>query len=195
MERTAQLAQQVDDIQKHIKSLRLPVAQSDPISQDVFFTPRRKLAEEFSKEMIRKLLANHGVRDANCDTIHDEYLAVLCTLIRIRKTKYIIYFTCDPESADRYLPFLNHTGWSSECSSFFSDFERAQWEFCAQEFHVGRLNDMRMRPNKIIPIIARKQLKKGPDSLVERIELHSDYNYLSTAVCSSQIENIYSSAD
>jgi serine/threonine protein kinase len=195
MEHPAQLAQQVDDVLELINSLRQTVAKPESALQDVFFTPRCILAKEFNREMIRKLLGNYGVRDANCDTIHDEYLAVLCTLIRIRKTKYIVYFIRDPESADRYLPFLNHTGWSSECSSFFSDFERAQWEFCAQEFHVGRLDDMRLRPNKIIPITARKQLKKGPDSKVEQIEIHSDYNYFNTAVCSCQIEHINSIAD
>jgi hypothetical protein len=180
--RPTQLAHQAADIFERIESLRLPVAKTESSSQDVYFTPRHTLTKNINRDMIKKLLEYYELRDASCDTIHDEYLAVFCTLIRIRKAKHIVYFTRDPESADRYLPFLNHAGWSSECSSFFEDFEIAQWEFCAQEFYLGRLEDMQLRPNKVIPIIARTLLHKGPDSIVERIEIHSDYNYLNTAV-------------
>jgi hypothetical protein len=193
MERPAQLARQVDDIVECIDSLRLPVAKLKASSQDAYFTPRYELAKEFNREMIRKLLEYHGIRDANCDTIHEEYLAVFCTLIKIKKTKHIAHFTRDPESADRHLPFLNAAGWSSQCSSFFKDFETAQWEFCAQEFHMGRLEDMHLRPNKVVPIIARTTLQKGPDSIVEKIEIHPDYNCLNTAVYSLYITNMISS--
>jgi hypothetical protein len=134
--------------------------------------------------MIKKLLEYHGVRDTNCDTVHDDYLAVFCILIRIGKPKDIAHFTRDPESADRHLPFLNNAGWLPQCSSCYEDFEVAQWEFCAQAFHTGRLEDMQLRPNKVIPITARKVIQKGPDSIVEKIEIHPDYNYLNNAVCS-----------
>jgi hypothetical protein len=134
--------------------------------------------------MIKTVLEIHGVWNVNSETIHKDYLAVFCTLIRIDKTEYITSFTRDPESADRYLPFLNDTGWSSQCSSFFKEFEITQWEFCAQEFHIGRLEDVQLRPNKILPITERRLLHKGPDSRVEQIQIHPDYNSLSTAVCS-----------
>jgi hypothetical protein len=189
MENPTQLAHRVDDILEHVNSLRLLVAKSESSSQDVYFTPRRTLAKEFNREMIRKLLANHGIHDANCDTIHNNYLAVFCTLIRINKAEYITYFTRVPESADRYLPFFNDARWSPQCSSFFKDFESAQWEFCAQDFRIGRLEDVQLLPNKIIPIIKRTLLHKGPDSKVEQIEIHPDHNYLNTAVCSSNAAN------
>jgi hypothetical protein len=193
MNRPTQLARQVDDILERIDSLRLPVAKSESSSQDVYFMPRHQVAKDINREMIKKLLEYHGIRDSNCDIIHKEYLAVFCTLIKIRKIKHIAHFTRNPESADRYLPFLNAAGWSSQCSRFFKDFEIAQWEFCAQEFHMGRLEDMHLRPNKVVPIIARTTLQKGPDSIVEKIEIHPDYNYLSTAVYSLYTTNMISS--
>jgi hypothetical protein len=94
MDRPAQLARQVHDISEHIVSLRLPVAKSDPSSQEVYFTPRHKLAKEITREMIKKLLEYHGVRDTNCDTVHDDYLAVFCILIRIGKPKDIALGGC-----------------------------------------------------------------------------------------------------
>jgi hypothetical protein len=195
MEHPSQLVQQVKDILEHINSLRVPVAKLEPSSQDVFFTPRRILAKEISREMIMSLLVYHGVRDINCDTIHDHYLAVFCTLIRIGKPEYVAYFTRDPESADRYLPFLNDAGWAPQCSSFFQDFESTQWEFCAQEFHIGRLENVQLRPHKILPVTERKLLHRGPDSVVEQIHIHSDYNYLKTTVGSLRTININSIAD
>jgi hypothetical protein len=190
IKRPTQVARQAADIYERIDLLRLRVAKAESSSQDVYFTPRHKLAKDINRDMIKKLLEHNGVRDANCDAIHDEYLAVFCILISIGKIKHIAHFTRDPESADRYLPFLNDAGWSPQCSSFFKEFEIAQWGFCAQEFHIGRLEDMRLRPNKVIPIMTRTILQKGPDSIVEKIEIHPDYNYLNTAVCSFKITNI-----
>jgi hypothetical protein len=184
---------QIDDILKHINSLRVPAAKSDSASQDTFFTPRHKLAKELNREMIKKLLKYHGVRGANCDTVHNEYLAVFCTLISIGKIKHIAHFTRDPEFADRRLPFLSDAEWPPQCSSFFKDFEIVQWEFCAQEFHIGRLVNIHLRPNKVIPIIARMTMQTGPGFIVEKIEIHPDYNYLNTAVCSILIANMITS--
>jgi hypothetical protein len=184
MERPKQLMRQVHDILERIDSLRLPVAKSDPASQDVYFTPRHKLAKEINREMIKQLSEYYGVPDADCDMVHDDYLAVFCILIRIGKPKYIAHFTRNPESADRHLPFLNNAGWSLQCFSFFEDFEVMQWEFCAQDFRIGWLEDVQLPPNKIIPMIKRTLIRKESDFTIEKIEIHPDYNYLNTTVCS-----------
>ncbi|KAH7393820.1 hypothetical protein DE146DRAFT_616618 [Phaeosphaeria sp. MPI-PUGE-AT-0046c] len=181
MERQPQLAHQVDDILRRIDSLRILAVKSDSSLAAECFTPWRALAHELSRDKIKIFLDYEGVRSANYEAIHDHYLAVFGTLIRIGKAGFIKCFTRSLECADRYLPFSNSTNWSPQCRDFFEDFEKAQWEFCALPFRPGELDDQLLRSSKILPITARTCLKKGPDSTVEQIQVHPDYDYLTDA--------------
>lgn len=181
-----QLAHQAEDIQRRIDGLRTRAIAFDSSTPDKYFIPRRKLAEVLSPNRIKILLEYHGLRGVNCDIIHYGYLAVLGTLTIIHRTEYITYFTRYEELSDAYLPFHDKSWWSRECHHFFEEFESAQWQFCSQEFHSGELNDVVLRPGRILPFIDRKIIKKGPNPIVEQIEIHPDYNLLHAEVSTRQ---------
>lgn len=182
MEGQPQLVTQANRILERIRSLRTPIAKLHPTATDVFFVPRHVLRKELSVGNIRTLLDYYGIIGVSCDTVHQDYLAVLGTLIAINQTKYIACFTQYLEFADDRLPFHDPSEWSPECCVFFEDFKSAQWAFCAQEFRAGRLGDKRLNPNRILPIIERRCLNRGPDSIVEEIDVHPDYNCLGVEV-------------
>jgi hypothetical protein len=187
MDRRSQLASRRDDILRLVDGLPTPAVSAASTTPNEPFVPRNDLARELNRERIKTLLDYDGVRDVSCDTIHEDYLAVFGILVWIRRTKYISDFVRYEELADTYLPFHNDNEWPSDCSGFFNDFKREQWKFCAQEFRPGKLNDSRIRSDKIIPIVARSTLSKSPDSIVENIVIHPDYDLLSSKVCSRLI--------
>jgi hypothetical protein len=183
MTRQSYLVPQRDDILRRIDELRVLAANLDPAAPKEYFIPRFTLAKELTREKIKTLLDYEEVRDVDYDTIHDNYLAVFGTLIRIQKISYIAHFVHYQEFADIRLPFTTDHGWPPACSVVFEPFERAQWEFCAQELCFGRLDKVTLHPDRIIPITRRNVLKASPDSRVEKVTIHLDYNRLFSAVC------------
>jgi hypothetical protein len=188
MSRRTELASQVEHIIKRID--RLPVlAYDDPSQPDGRpFISRHALQQQLSRDRIKKLLDYHLIRNVDVGTIYDHYICVFGILIQIQKYEYIPYFVAHEHFSDDWLPFRDSTCWFDEYrDDFFSAFYESQWAFCAQKFRLGRLDNIQIPEDRILPFVAKRVIKKGSDSLVEQVDLHSDYNELVLKVSTDRL--------
>jgi hypothetical protein len=185
--RRLDLASQVEHIIKRID--RLPVlAFDDPSQPDGRpFISRHALQQELSRDRIKKLLDYHLIRTVDVGTIYEHYICVFGILITIGKYEYIPYFVTHEHFSDDRLPFRDSADWFDEFrDDFFSAFYKSQWAFCAQKFRLGRLDNLQIQEDRILPFVDKRVIKKGSDSLVEKVEVHPDYNELVKKVITAQ---------
>jgi hypothetical protein len=189
MERRWELASQVDRIIERIG--QLPVLAFDDSSQPDGrpFISRHALQQELSRDSIKKLLDYVGIRNVDVRTIYDHHICVFGILLRIRKYEYIPYFVAHEHFADDCLPFRDAATWSEEHrTDFFAAFYESQWAFCAQKFRSGRLDKVVINPHRILPFVNKWIIQEGSDSIVEKVEIHSDYNELVAKVSIHRLE-------
>jgi hypothetical protein len=189
MERRWELASQVDRIIERIG--QLPVLAFDDSSQPDGrpFISRHALQQELSRDSIKKLLDYVGIRNVDVRTIYDHHICVFGILLRIRKYEYIPYFVAHEHFADDCLPFRDAATWSEEHrTDFFAAFYESQWAFCAQKFRSGRLDNVVIHPHRILPFVNKWIIQEGSDSIVEKVEIHSDYNELVAKVSIHRLE-------
>jgi hypothetical protein len=143
------------------------------------FVPIDDLRQEFFLEdTIRSLLYYYGIDvQIAWERVHEYFLAVFSILITIGKASYLPQFTRQQSVNDSKLPFTSKDGWHSDCHSFFDEFYKAQWQFCAQPFTRDWLNGIGSDdPNTILPIIHERCLKHGPDAYTYWIKVHPSYD-------------------
>jgi hypothetical protein len=167
------------DFREFVKRELIP-AMSDPsTTQQHKFIPRATLQNYLTPNRLRKLLDSHGELEA----IQTGYLAVFAILILIGKGIYITRFIPHDNLDDQHLPFQHFEGWpDDDCLDFKEQFFKAQWQFCAQPLKIRRLNDTRLSPDVIVPITRRTLLKKGIVSSIYVVDIHPEYDLLSSAV-------------
>jgi hypothetical protein len=188
MSRRTELASQVERIIKRIEQLPV-LAYDDPFQPNGRpFISRHVLQQELSRDRIKKLLDYRLIRNVDVGTIYDHYICVFGILLQIGKYEHIPYFIEHDHFSDDWLPFRDSAGWFDEHrDDFFSAFYKHQWAFCARTFRLGRLDNIQIQEDRILPIIDKSTLKKGSDSLVQKVEIHSDYNELVPKVSSCRV--------
>lgn len=149
------------------------------------YVPTTKLREYLTEEKLRLLLLRHHLQPDHWKQVRDRYLVVYVILIYIGKGEYIGYFKNYNELADDRLPFKSDQDWPIDCRPFYHDFAKAQWTFCAQKFERDQVHGIRYPLGTIFPFKCCKVLKENTDSIVCKIELHEDYNYLNRVCASS----------
>jgi hypothetical protein len=184
MERRAQLVSQVDDILRGIEALQIPAFDAFSPASGRLFVPKQALRSYLTPNKIETLHRSCRRPTSHSEKVRNYYLAVFAILFEIGKGKYILHFIPYDGFADEFLPFDEFTKkkWPHDCRKFFDKFYDTQWEFCAQQLKAGRLENKRMDPKRIIPIIAKVCLKGGPNANILKIKVHPDYNELVSKV-------------
>ncbi|KAI1577344.1 SPS1 Serine threonine protein kinase [Pyrenophora tritici-repentis] len=142
------------------------------------FISIHQLKRYLDKERLRKLLCYVQRTSHNQEVIQDKYIVVFAILLKIGKGAYISHFTSHDSLADDRLPFEHPNGWFGESTSFFEEFYKAQWPFCAKRLERGRFTDKCVPEEMVIPFKRMEVLKQGPNSTVFRVEVFPEYNYL-----------------
>ncbi|KAI2476234.1 SPS1 Serine-threonine protein kinase [Pyrenophora tritici-repentis] len=142
------------------------------------FISIHQLKRYLDKERLRKLLFYVQRTSHNQEVIQDKYIVVFAILLKIGKGAYISHFTSHDSLADDRLPFEHPNGWFGESTSFFEEFYKAQWPFCAKRLERGRFTDKCVPEEMVIPFKRMEVLKQGPNSTVFRVEVFPEYNYL-----------------
>jgi hypothetical protein len=141
------------------------------------FVSTHALERYLDKPTLESLLGYCYESVAEWRTIKSGYLAVFALLITIRKGAYIKHFIRHNHLTDDRLPFLNASDLPRDCNYFFTQFEEAQWRFCALSLQEDRLVNKRFAPELIIPFTSCKLVKSGPDSNTYIVEVHPDYSF------------------
>ncbi|KAH8707099.1 hypothetical protein GQ44DRAFT_763712 [Phaeosphaeriaceae sp. PMI808] len=179
--RRAQLVSEASDILNAIQQLAVLAFDAYSPTLGRPFVPKPALREYLTRNRIKVLLEYCNLPVLQCwQTIHDHYLAVFVILLHIGEGRHILELTPYDEFQDLFLPFdvSGAQKWSPTCRNFFHKFHDAQWAYCAQKLKAGGLVNKKFLSNKIIPFISKVVLKEGPDSIVFKVDLHSDYNSL-----------------
>jgi hypothetical protein len=143
------------------------------------FISRHALQQQLSHDSIKTLLDYNGIRNVDVDNIYKHYISVFGILLQIRKYEYIPYFVAHEHFSDDYLPFRDSAGWFEEYrANFFAAFYESQWAFCAQKFRSGRLDNIVLHQNRILPFVHKLTIQEGSDAKVEKVEIHPHYNEL-----------------
>jgi hypothetical protein len=175
----SQLDTHVADIITHLDQLQ--VREQDALSRNLGrpFVPRHTLQQYLSRDKIRQILEFCNVWDVDLDTIRNHYIAVFGILVQIKRPEYIGHFITHQHFADDRLPFLDRESWLEDYrGDFFKDFYEAQWKYCAQDFRPGRLDNIVIQKERILPFESRSLIKRGADSKVEKVEIHKYYHSL-----------------
>ncbi|KAF2852755.1 hypothetical protein T440DRAFT_17282 [Plenodomus tracheiphilus IPT5] len=178
MARSTQSANLVSDILRGLEGLQVKAFDLAIRSESQFFIPRPVLRDYLTLTRIRLLLKFRGVVEDIAQVVRDQYIAVFGILLRMGKWEHIIYFLRSDRFADNRLPFYECESWRPSCRNYYQDFIKAQWEFCAQGLKDGGLYDNELLDDQVMPITSMRSLKAGPDTLVDIVRVHRDYNYL-----------------
>lgn len=143
------------------------------------FVPRSVLRVYFTERKIKDFLDLYHIERHKWEAISNDYLAVFTILLLIGKGNFILSFLPYNNLSDAHLPFYNCANWEPICHDLFEVFTKDQWAFCAQELRPDRLDDKWFHGDLIIPIITRSPLKSS-DSTTFKVEVHSDYNLLTS---------------
>jgi len=145
------------------------------------------LRDYLTAECIRGLLLAFYQNHTDSSPIREAYILVFTILALLNKGTYIRHFLCRPFLADIRLPFHNPDDWPSDCRHFFKAFCEAQWQFCVPDLEASKLFDTHFDDEAVLPIISKKQLRKGTNSSTFKIEVQPEYDRLAGGVSKTLI--------
>lgn len=148
------------------------------------FVPFDDLKRLLPEHVLKTLLGYYDIPMNNWKVIQERYLRVFTILFVIDKAKEIERLLHWDRLADERLPFEEHdVTILPGVTSFFQDFYKAQWKFCAYKIRQYSLNDTRLAEEHILPITSRELLNQGANSWTYKVEIHPSYNFLAPKVC------------
>jgi hypothetical protein len=183
-ERSQQVSDVADlrDFLRHAEILAIDPRSPTDLHKRRPFVPARALQHYLTEPAIKKLLSSCLLHTTYWRSIQQYYSKIFTILIIIGKGDRIDHFISYDNLDDDRLPFRSDSDWPPDCRDFFQEFSNAQWRFCAQPLRKDRLNNTRLYDETIIPITSIKELKRGPDSCIYKVDIYPGYNHLTERV-------------
>jgi hypothetical protein len=155
-------------------------------TRDEFFADKERLSQ-----IISQLFPNHpgGPSPVHFADIQENYSKIFSILLWIGEGSKIREFTENRSLADTNLPFRSKPSSFPDLphfDTFWLDFDRWQWMFCAPDLSYYRKVEWEER--RILPFIRCEELGAGASGVAYRIEVHPSHDDLLSSEKASEKE-------
>lgn len=146
----------------------------DP-DREEFFRNERRL-----KQLLEDVLQTDQRYSVRVDALRKDYTRVFSTLLSIERGGAIVHFMSKPGLSDSHFPFKTGHLFPSRISdeTFFDDFYKKQWMFCAPKLTRDRPDWFEWEPERILPVNYRELGKGGSGAKIFEMKVHPGHNDL-----------------
>jgi hypothetical protein len=153
------------------------------------YIPLSALEKYWSKKRISCVLNSFSPRlDFDVGVIGDHYLRIFSTLVCTGRdtVEDLAKLFINHNLSDEKLPLGSRpTEWPDQhfFRNFFARIAEHQWQFFPLPFSSGKLQDLHIPDERILPINWGTQLSHGAAADVHVFDIHREFNHLSPKVC------------
>lgn len=177
----AQRGEKELEFHKWRSNVSLPGIRGPRNDQPCNFIPVSELRTYLDRTKLEHLLdavLENGVRhQVDTDHVLEHYLRPFAILLCLDKGYLIHHFYKYMSLRDGQLPIrVRPDDFPHVSDSFFDDFKREQWQFCATELHLNM--NVHLREEDILPFVRKEKLGHGGSAIVYKITIEPSYNSL-----------------